>query len=364
MGLHPGEPVNHKCSAGKGKWPGIECFKSGVKHHFRRLSRYIRKRMLHRWVLRSKDEHFCLAAALQLKNQAMLRQMAMEAGKTSIRKEAAAQVERQSFLAAIALNAWDIELGQEVVARIDNELLLRRVAGSARQDAVRLAAARKLGQPELMKKIAFATADISLRWEAARFLNDPDLMADVALFKPGHAHLDDFRQQAQAALLEYLDELEQQHNVNGLLAFILLQEHLPFKLQAFLRLPAEAVQASLLHHMSRKTFSYVEEPIVDQMLTKIEAAGWSLIHEVRWIACSHCQGKGVLALKTVCSAQSRYDSEIMECPDCKGFGQVACRMVTCAGWGGRWFEFKLPRSIPHPQPANTEDASKPAMCLS
>jgi hypothetical protein len=345
---------------GNRKWAGIEFFRTGLTHYSHQLSGHIRMRVLRRSALRSKDERFRLAAAQQLKNQAMLRQIAMEAGKASIRKEAAALVEKQAFLSAIALNAWDIELGQEVVARIDNDLLLRRVAGSARQDAVRLAAARKLGRPELMKKIAFATADISLRWEAARFLNDPDLMAAVALSKPGHAHLDGFRQQAQTALLEYLDELERQHDVNGLLAFIRVQEHLPFKLQAFLRLPAEAVQASLLHHMSRKTFSYVEERIVERMLTKIEAAGWSLIRDIRWVACSHCQGKGMLALKTVCSAQSRYDSEIMECPECKGSGQVACRMVTCAGQGGRWFEFILPRSIPHPQPATT-DVSEPAM---
>lgn len=317
--------------------------------------------MLHRWALRSNDEPFCLAAAQKLKNQAMLRQMAVEAGKASIRKEAAALVERQSFLAAIALNAWDIELGQEVVARIENELLLRRVAGSARQDAVRLTAARKLGRPELMKKIAFATADIALRWEVARFLNDPDLMADIALFKPGHVHLDDFRRQAQAALLDYLDELARQHNVDGLLAFILVQEHLPFKLQAFLRLPADAVQTSLLLNMSRHSFSYVEECLIDQMLKKIEAAGWSLIQKAGRVACSYCQGKGMLALKTVCSAQSRYESEIMECPDCRGCGQVACRMVTCLGRDGRWFEFKLPSSISNSQPAGTEDERRYAI---
>gem|GEM_PF-1903406 len=326
---------------GQMNWSGSHRF-AGIKRCFDLLSQCIRTCVLRKKALRSKDERFRLAAASQLKDEAVLRQMALEAGQASVRKEAAALIEGPSFLTAIALNTWDIELGREVVSRIHNDLLLRRVAGSARQDAIRLAAAKKLPHPRLMKKIAFSSADVSLRWEVAQFLDDPDLMADVALFKPGHAHLDAFRQRAQAALLEYLNVLERQQNANGLLSFILVQDHLPFKLQALLRLPADAVQASLLQHISRQDFSYIEQRTIQHMLAKIQAAGWSWKDTLRPVACSHCKGKGTLALKTISTAQSRHESEVLGCPDCGGNGEAIRHIVTCADKGNRLVEFKLP----------------------
>jgi hypothetical protein len=299
-------------------------------------------RWLRRRALCDKDERLRLEAAQQLGDQAILKQMALEATSETVRAAAAALVDHQPFLAAIALSAWDIEQGLAVVARIQNELLLRRVARSARQDAIRLAAAKKADDPKMLKQIARSTADLGLRWETARHLNDPELIAEVALYKPASERLAATRREAHAALLSYLDMLARQRNVNDLLAFLWAQPHLPFKLHAFLRLPANHIHKPVLQHIARQKYRCISPEMIRRVLSKIETAGWRLMVDSKRFACVHCNGNGVLLLKTVLSAQNSYDSDTVECPDCEGSGKSDFFMVTCIGDGDRRVVFKLP----------------------
>lgn len=320
---------NSWCNNSVHKWIGI-------------VAGNARVRRLRRRALCGKDERLRLEAARQLGDQAILKQMALEATSETVRAAAAALVYHQAFMAAIALGAWDIEQGREVVARIQNELLLRRVARSARQDAIRLAAAKKADDPKMLKQIARSTADLSLRWETARHLNDPELMAEVALYKPASERLAATRREAHVALLSYLDMLARQRNVNGLLAFLWAQPHLPFKLHAFLRLPANHIRKPVLQHIARQKYRGISPETIRQVLSKIETAGWRLSVDSKRFACVHCNGNGVLLLKTVLSAQTSYDSDTMACPDCDGSGGCDFCMVTCIGDGDRRVVFKLP----------------------
>jgi hypothetical protein len=300
------------------------------------------RRRLRRRALSGKDERLRLEAARQLGDPVILKQMALEATSEAVRAAAAAFVDHQAFLASIALGAWDIEQGRAVVARIQNELLLRRVARSARQDAIRLAAAKKVGDRKMLKQIARSTADWALRWETARYLNDPDLIAEVALHKPASERLASTRREAHVALLNCLDMLARQRNVNGLLAFLWAQPHLPFKLDAFLRLPANHISKPVLQHIARQKYRCISPEMIRQVLSKIETAGWRLSSDSRRFACVHCNGNGVLLLKTVLSSQTCYDSDAVACPDCDGSGGCDFFMITCIGDGDRRVVFKLP----------------------
>jgi hypothetical protein len=202
----------------------------------------------------------------------------------------------QAAQTALALTAWHIEQGCAAVHRIDLPFLLRRIATSARQDGIRLEAALRLDQPALIARVARDAKDISLRWRAARYLDDPMMMADVALFKPTSKGFEAQRRLARATLLRHLDALQSNSETERLLAFLYAVAHTDFKLQAFLRLPAEAVEATVLHDMAAQDFRYASTALIEAMIIRIQSGGWRVRRTTQTDTCVHCCGKGEVML--------------------------------------------------------------------
>lgn len=292
----------------------------------------------------ARDEYRRLKAAGKMKNWSALKHLALEANQQSIRHQAAMRIESEAFLTAVALNAWDIEQGQRVVARIENELLLRRISSSARQDAVRLSAAEKLGNSKVLKQIALSSADLSLRWEVAQRLNDPDLMADVALFRPSRTHTDTVRKLAHEALLHYLDELSDQRHYSALLDFIHAQAHLPFKLEAFLRLPQDYICNFTLQYLARFDFFLIPDEIIQRVFVKIRQAGWHTGVQPKCFSCRQCQGKGHVLIKTISTGRKPLESDITICPECCGKGWIDYWEAVCTRGERQMVVFRLPHS--------------------
>lgn len=282
-----------------------------------------------------------------MRDWGVLKKIALEANQQHIRHRASMLIESEAFLTAVALNAWDIEQGQNVVRRVENTLLLRRISASARQDAVRLAAAEKLRNDKVLKQIALTTADFSLRWKVARQLNDPDLMADVALFKPSRSNLEPLRRQAFSALLHHLDELANRGHSSALLAFMHQQAHLPFKLEAFLRLPKAYIGHATLQYIARLDFLFISDELVQSVFEKITGAGWHVGLQPKCFSCRQCQGKGYVLIKTVSTGHKPLESDIALCSECCGKGWIDFWEVVCTG-GERQrrqkVSFKLPPS--------------------
>lgn len=292
----------------------------------------------------TRDEHRRLQAARKIKNWAVLKQLALEANQQSIRHQASMLIESETFLTAVALNAWDIEQGQRVVGRVDNELLLRRISTSARQDAVRLTAAEKLRNERVIKQIALTTSDPSLRWEVARRLNDPELMADVALFKPSRLHLEALRKQAHDALLNYLDQLSYGDHISALLSFMHQQAHLPFKLEAFLRLPRDYIGFSALQYLARFDFFFISDEMIQKVFDKICQAGWHVGVLPKSFSCLPCRGKGYVLIKTISTGRKPLQSDIAPCPECCGKGWIDYWEVVCTRGERQRIAFRLPHS--------------------
>lgn len=302
-----------------------------------------------RWPMRWKawwptDESHRLRAAVKKKNWLLLKKLALEANQQSIRHQAAMLIERDIFLSAVALNAWDIEQGQLVVRRVENNLLLRRIASAARQDAVRLAAAEKLGNDKVLKQIALTTADHQLRWKVARRLDDPHLLADVALFKPSRPHLEALRRKAHEALLHHLDELSNNDCHSALVDFVYQQDHLPFKVEAFLRLPQDYVDHAILHYLAQFDFLLVSQEMVHQLFEKIGGAEWQVAIHPICLACRQCRGKGHVLLKIVSSGTKPFENDIAVCPECCGRGWIDHWEIVCTKGESRKVTFRLPHS--------------------
>jgi len=301
-----------------------------------------RVKRLRRMAWYAKNEQLRIRAAQKLKDVHVLKQLALEANQESIRHQAAMLIESETFLTAIALNAWDIEQGRKVVERIDNALLLRRVSTCARQDAVRMAAALKLQNTKVLKQIALTTADLSLRWEVAQRLNDPGLMAGVALFKPSKPHLETYRQQAHGAMLRHLDDLSFQGQTNALLAFMHDQAHLPFKIEAFLRLPLDLICQSTLQHLSHNDFAMISGEMVQRMFLKMRTAGWLVRVQAKCFSCKQCRGNGQVLIKTIFAGQLPMENESMVCPECSGKGWIDYWAVVCSRRESQRVTFKMP----------------------
>ena len=194
----------------------------------------------------SDDEQIRLEAARRLNDGPLLQHLANSAAQESVRVEAAIEVDDQRCLTAIALKAWDIHLGQKAVRHIHNRLLLRRVARSALQDAIRLSAAFKIEDANLLRQVAQSSNHIDVRWQIAHYLKDPCMLIDIVMFKPGNIHLAPLRRMARRALMNQLDRCAQKQDSDALLAVIQSSANPTFKLEAFVRLPADRITGSVL----------------------------------------------------------------------------------------------------------------------
>ena len=300
--------------------------------------KYLRHRALF-----CRDEGRRLEAAHRLGQAPILRQIALQAESKEVRAAAADFIDHPAFLTAIALDTCDPDQGRAAVTRITHNLLLRRIARSARQEGIRLLAAEKLGDTKMLRHIARYAEDPALRLKTARFLNDPELLAELALPKQDGERLSAMQGEALAALLNHLDRLAHQQNTSALLSFLWAQPYLPFKLHAFLRLPAGQLHKSVLQHLARQMYSFVPAEMIRQLFSKIETAGWRLNRYPEVLTCLHCSGKGLL-LKTVSAPPIKYVPGQMACAHCSGRGEIEISKVTCIGDGNHQVVFKLPSS--------------------
>ena len=283
-----------------------------------------------------------LKAALRLRNDDLLIRLAHEAAEEGIRLQAALLTREESALTAFALNAWDIDMGKTAVAQITNKFLLVRIALAARQDPIRLAAAIKLRSPRLLQQLAQSTADIQVRWQIAQLLDDPNLLAQVALFKTTNEHLAPLRRKARRTFLNHLNSLQDRDNQTALAAIFFTQSNVSIKLEVFLRLGNDTIRTALLRHLAHCNFEHAVPDLTQQMLTKIQSAGWYLKGSVQFVSCPQCLGKGMLSDRTIIVHQRRYDSEFLPCSECSGVGHIQLNMVTCTRRGEDSIVFKLP----------------------
>lgn len=290
----------------------------------------------------STDEHVRLKAAKHLKDTQILGQLALCASQETVRLEAAQAVGDQAALAALALKAWDISLGLKAVDHIRNTLLLKRVAHSARQDRIRLAAAQQLNDQKLLISIGRSTRDIHVRWEVARNLEDLLLIAEVALFKPANNRLASLRHQAHRVLLQALDKLAQQHHYSALRAFIRNQPHTPYKIEAFLRLPAHEMRSDELACIARQNFHYTSIQQIDALLTSIRNAGWRLSFEDTFFPCIQCGGKGIELRRIINGLGHPANADAVTCSECDGQRGTLFKVATCLLGSDATVVFKLP----------------------
>ena len=105
--------------------------------------------------------------------------------------------------------------------------------------------------------------------------------------------------------------------------------HLTYKLEAFVRLPAAAVNRSVLRLLAREDFRYVSERLMEKVLTQILRGGWTLWPARQYQSCFHCQGTGKLSLKCISANSAWSDHDVFPCPECDGKGKILFKRVTC-----------------------------------
>lgn len=299
-------------------------------------------RKLRRLATRSDDEWIRLKAARRLNDPTLLQSLARTASQDAVRLEAAIDAQDQTSLTAIALKAWDIYLGQKAVRHIRNRLLLRRLAGSAQQDAIRLAAAFKLGDSDLLRRVARSSNHIDVHWQIAHYLKDPCMLADIAMFKPGNMHLEPLRRMARQAFLNQLDRCRQANDHGQLLEVINSTVIPAFKIEAFVRLPAEHITAALLKDIGGLDLRYLSGQLLDDMIAHIGAGGWQVDVTVEHAECVFCRGDGELSLKCITANDTWSDCDAFPCPDCRGSGEIPIRQAVCSRKDGIAARLKLP----------------------
>jgi hypothetical protein len=299
-------------------------------------------RRLRKLATQSDDEQIRLEAARRLGDGLLLQTLAHSATQESVRMEAAIEIHDQPCLTAIALKAWDIHLGQKAVWYIQNRLLLRRIANSAQQDAIRLAAAIKTEDADLLRQVAKSSNHIDVRWQIAHYLKDPCMLADIAMFKPGNMHLEPLRQMARRALMHLLDRCGESQDHGALLEVIKSTANPTFKIEAFVRLPADLITAPVLERLAAQDLRYIPRELLDKAITWVRAAGWQVELSVEYAACIFCRGKGKLALKCILANETWGDYDVFACPDCRGFGKTPFRQADCTRPGEARVLLKFP----------------------
>jgi hypothetical protein len=290
----------------------------------------------------SADERIRLEAALRLNDAHLLKTLAASSAQVTVRLDAAIGVADQPCLTAIALAAWDVRQGQKAVEHIQNAMLLRRVARSAQQDAIRLAAALKLEDADLLRQVARSSTHIDVHWQVAQFLSDPCMLAEIAFFKPGNMRLEPLRRRARQALLAHLDQCRGRSDYQTLLTVINTVGNPVFKLEAFVRLPADAITRSLLGYIAAQDLRYIPSKLIEKTLEAIQAGGWRLTHSLEQVDCVFCRGKGELSLKCITANDTWTDFDVFPCPDCKGLGKTPYRQVLCSWMDDGQVELRLP----------------------
>lgn len=293
------------------------------------VTRITSTRKLRKIAVQSDDERIRFEAARRLNDDALLQALAHSATQESVRVEAAIEVDDQPSLTAMALKAWDIHLGQKAVRHIHNRLLLRRVARSAQQDAIRLAAALKIEDADLLRQVARSSNHVDVHWQIAHYLKDPCMLADIVMFKPGNLHLEPLRRMARRALMDQLDRCGQIQDHDALLAVIRSSANPTFKIEAFVRLPADHITTSVMGLLTARDLRYISRELLDAMITCIKAAGWQVSLSVQQATCAFCRGTGQLALKCISSNDTWGDYDVFACPDCRGFGKTPFRQAAC-----------------------------------
>lgn len=299
---------------------------------------------LRKIALHSKDERVRFEAARRLADISLISSLARTAAQDTVRLEAALLIRDQAILAASALNDWDIERGQKAVHHIDNAMLLQRIARSAQQDGIRLAAAMKLQRTELIREVAETSNDVQIRWQVACHIEDPYLMAQIALYKPANERMSKLRQKAFNAYKAQLDQCRVHGTHQILLAIMHTVDHTPLKLEAFIRLPAEAIDVGLLKYLSRQEFRYTPKKCLLKMLKAIKTAGWQISMSTNLSECTECNGTTEIAMNSISVNSAGTDYDRYPCPECNGRGNIPLRIVTCKRDSGQKVIFQLPQS--------------------
>jgi hypothetical protein len=240
-----------------------------------------------------------------------------------------AQSDQQSVLTAIAMNEWDIQRGCETVARIRLPFLLRRIASGARQDAIRLSAALALDDRALIREVSLNARDITIRWRGAYYLEDPLLMTDVALFKQTDERFEAIRIQAHSKLIKHLDNLQWKGDGDAVEAYLRDVQHTPYKVEAFVRLPAKAIQPALLRYMASQDYRYTPQGQLKHLFIKVQASGWQVTQSHHSARCTYCRGQGWLLLSARAADMGATATQTLPCPECNASGKVSYQKISC-----------------------------------
>jgi hypothetical protein len=296
-----------------------------------------------------RDEYVRLEAARQLNDKSLLLQSARKAVDENVRLQAALAIGDQSVLTSLALKEKDVQRGTQAISHIENKLLLRRIARSGEKDPIRLAAALRLNDGRLLKDVAESATDLRVRWQIARYLNDPHLMAGIALCHHLQTNHQNLRAKAHRALIAHLDQLEEQAQDSVLLAFMHISKHLPFKIEAFLRLTPGQVRAETVRHLIRQDFGKASVQLIDCFFHKIRSCGWDLHKSVHHQQCTYCRGRGQLPLSVSSIDARRLPNGPPPCPECRGRGRLRQQTVSCTDPKGNELVFHLPAKAESPK---------------
>jgi len=118
--------------------------------------------------------------------------------------------------------------------------------------------------------------------------------------------------------------------------------HLTYKLEAFVRLPADAIQLSVLRLLTRQDFRYVSDALLEKVLAQIMRGGWLIWPTYQQQCCSHCRGNGELSLKCISANNTWSDQDLFPCPECDGKGKNLFKLVTCKNNKGEQVIFRFP----------------------
>jgi hypothetical protein len=283
-----------------------------------------------------------LEKARQLGDREMLLDLARSAVQPAIRLQAARLCGDFSALTAIALKEWDIHRGVDATQAVHNSLLLRRIARSARQDAIRTEAAIRLNDDRVLRETARSIQDIKSRWRIARHLNDPLLMAAIARFKPANERFQTLRSQAHSCTLDALDASAIRHDFPYLQYFIYRVPDIRYKIEAFLRMPSQEVDNSLLNFLALQDYRFAPVALLEGLFDRIQAAGWAAHRSHADESCTHCRGNGQLRIK--CAAEEHADpaQDLLPCPECRGRGRIAYRVVIFSRDAQKTIIFRIP----------------------
>jgi hypothetical protein len=271
------------------------------------------------------DQTSLLSSIRQAGDRRQLWKLARSAAHPAVRLEAALRGVDPAALTAIALNEWDIPRGLRALNAIDNPLLLRRIARSARQDAIRAEAALKLGHREVLHETAQTVSDVRWRWEIARRLKDPVLMANVACFKPDNERFAGLRNEAHRQLLRHFEMLRLQENAAALKAAIATVPFVRYRIEAFLRLPLDAISDTILQTLARQKLRGIPDDLICEFFDRIGVAGWNILGSNDIHDCLHCRGNGRSAIRCAAEDLTEACNNELPCPECGGVGTMAFR---------------------------------------